>query len=260
MEGGVSPRVGIGALIAALALAAAGCASPAPSPQTSTNTTTAPSASTAPAADNQPVEFPARDGQVRMGRIFGDGPVAVVLSHMGRAGDGQDDWGGYASELAGLGVRALTYEGRRVGMQDSWQDVLGAVDHLVAAGAERIVLAGASIGAMASLRAAGEATPQVRGVIWLAGVRAEEGYDFQPSDVAGLGCPVLFISADKDAHGAARDTREMHGWGSAESGLVIVDSLRHGTDILADGGAAAEQVRTAMTEYVQRAAAAGTAC
>jgi hypothetical protein len=113
---------------------------------------------------------------------------------------------------------------------------------------------------MASLRAAAEETPQVHGVIWLAGVRAEEGYDFHAPDVAGLGCPILFISADKDAHGAARDTRELHGWGPAENELLIVDSLRHGTDILADGGAAAEQVRTAMTEYVQRVAAAGTAC
>jgi fermentation-respiration switch protein FrsA (DUF1100 family) len=88
-----------------------------------------------------------------------------------------------------------------------------------------LVLAGASIGAMASLRAAAEAQPQVGGVIWLAGVRAEEGYDFRAPDVAGLGCPTLFISADKDAHGAARDAREMYGWAPGQSDLLIVDSL-----------------------------------
>jgi pimeloyl-ACP methyl ester carboxylesterase len=249
-------RVGIGALVVPLALVVAGCAAPPPNPATGTTT----ASPTTPAADYRTVEFPARDGEVRTGRVFGAGPVAVVLSHMGRTGDGQDDWTGYASELAGLGVRALTYEGRRLGMEDGWTDVLGAVDHLVGSGAERVVLAGASIGAMASLRAAAEAPPQVAGVIWLAGVRAEEGYDFRPPDVAGLGCPTLFIVGDEDAYGAARDTREMQGWATAGSELLVVNSLRHGTDILADGGPPAEQVRSAMTAFVQRVAGAPTAC
>lgn len=239
----------------AIALVVGGCSSeptPPPAPATSVQSDR-----------HQPIEFSARDGETRSGRLFGDGPVGVVLSHMGRSQDGQDDWAAYARELADRGIRVLTYEGRDR-LENSWQDVLGAADHLVATGAERIVLAGASIGAMASLHAAAQAPRQVGGVIWLAGVREENGYDFQPHDVAGLGCPVLFIAGEGDAHGAARDTRELHGWaetsGETPSELLIVDSIRHGTDILADGGPPATQVRDAMTAFVQHVAGSGTPC
>jgi pimeloyl-ACP methyl ester carboxylesterase len=238
----------------AIALVVGGCSSePAPP--------SAPPPPSTPAQSDryQPVEFAARDGETRSGRLFGDGPVGVVLSHMGRSQDGQDDWAAFASELADRGVRVLTYEGRDR-LESSWQDVLGAADHLVAAGAERIVLGGASIGAMASMHAATQAPPQVSGVIWLAGVREENGYAFQPAGVAGLGCPVLFIAGEGDAYGAARDTRELHGWTTTSNELLIVDSIRHGTDILADGGPPATQVRDAMTAFVQRVAGSGTPC
>ncbi|HYH33086.1 MAG TPA: hypothetical protein VD903_22165 [Pseudonocardia sp.] len=257
------------ALLVVAVLTVAGCAStpspdrPAGAPPSSSTAPsgTAPSgtapSSTAP-ADFRVVEFPARDGQVRSGRLFGDGEAGVVLSHMGRSGDGQDDWAPFARELAARGYRVLTYENRSR-LEGSWQDVLGAADLLAAEGATGIVFAGASIGAMASLRAAREAPGTAVGVLWLAGVRSDSGYDFQQADVAALGCPVLFAAGEDDAYGAAADTRQLAGW-AASPELLVVDSIRHGTDILAEDPAAAGELRAAMLAFVERATAAGQPC
>lgn len=211
-------------------------------------------------ASYREITFDAPDGETRSARLFGDGAVAVVLSHMGRSQDSQDDWTTYAGELAEGGYRALTYGNRDIGQEDSWKDVLGAVEYLTAHGVKQVIVAGASLGAMASLKAANQATDGVAGVIWLAGVNGQSGYEFREADVAGLRCPTLFASAEGDAYGGARSARQLHGWATAESELLIVPGLEHGTDILAEGGQSADRVREAMTSFVGRAARSNARC
>jgi dienelactone hydrolase len=209
-----------------------------------------------PAEGKQPyrrVHFTARDGATRSGRLFGDGRVAIVLSHMGRAGDSQDDWESLAGELARRGYRVLTYE-RRDAFEDVWQDVLGAADYLRDHGADKVIAGGASIGAMASLYAAEQPSSKLDGVIWLAGVLQGSGYDFQEADVAQIACPMYFISGDQDAYGAADAARQLHGWATAPSQLLILRSDRHGTDILDEGGPTARKLMLAMVRFVKRVA------
>jgi dienelactone hydrolase len=176
--------------------------------------------------------------------------MAVVLSHMGRPGDSQDDWVSFAGELAKNGYQALTYE--RGAFGDVWQDVLGAADYLRDNGAETVIAAGASLGAMASLYAAERPRSGLNGVIWLAGVLQNRGYHFQATDVSKIACPILFISGDEDTYGAAGAARQLHDWTTVPSDLLILRSTQHGTDILAEGGSNATRLVNAMLSFIRQ--------
>lgn len=207
-----------------------------------------------------PVAFVARDGEQRSGRLYGDGAVAVVLTHMGRSGDGPGDWAGLAERLSNRGFQALTYR-RRLLYDTMWKDVLGAADYLRKHGAKKVIAGGASVGAMASLRAAEAPGAPIDAVIWLAGVLSDSGYDFRRADVAQLACPVLVISGDKDIYGASTDARLLHGWATAPKQLLILNSVEHGTDIFGEGGSDARQLTRTMLRFVERVAdAPGRSC
>jgi pimeloyl-ACP methyl ester carboxylesterase len=213
-----------------------------------------------PEASFTDVEFTAADGEQRPARLFGSGDVAVVLSHMGDTRSSQEDWAPFAQQLAEAGYRVLTYDNRSE-LSESWNDVLGAVAHLRNDGAETVVVGGASIGAMASLRAAIEPESEINAVLWLAGVLNQSGYEFTEADVADLACPMLIASGSQDSYGAAEDAALLHEWTPDVSELLIVDSIRHGTDILAeDEPAVADELRQAMTDFLDRAAATTTTC
>ncbi|TDD68637.1 hypothetical protein E1262_15425 [Jiangella aurantiaca] len=242
------------ALALLLALCLTGCSGDG-SDDRGSSPSAAPSATT-PAGPYQEIEFTGGDGQPRQGRLFGpdDAPVAVVLSHMGRDGDSQDDWTATAEALAERGHQVLTYQRLRPRFQ-IWQDVVGAVEYLRDHGAERVVVAGASLGAMASLRVALQPSPPTDAVVWVAGGLHSEGMDFDQAAVTGLSCPVLLITGDGDSYGATEDTQQLHAW-LPGSELLVLPTPRHGTDILADGGAPAEQLQTAMLDFVDGVAAA----
>jgi dienelactone hydrolase len=195
--------------------------------------------------------FPAADGQRRSGRLYGDGSAAVVLSHM--SGDGPKNWHSFARRLADEGFQVLAYQ-ERPEFEAVWQDVLGAASYLRDAGAEKVVVAGASIGAMASLRAAEEPGAELDGVIWLAGLLSYNGYDFQQSDVAEVACPTLVIAGADDLYGAAPDARRLHEWLTAPKQLLVLDSAQHGTDIIDDGGPTARRLTDSMLRFVRRVA------
>lgn len=206
------------------------------------------------------VQFTARDGANRPGRLYGEGPVGIVLSHMGRPDDSQDDWADFATELADRGYLVLTYKGRTVTQRSEWQDVLGGVDYLRDNGAETVIAGGASIGAMASMYAAEQPDSHLHGVIWLAGVQQGGGYSFREADIAAITCPMLFISGDEDAYGAADATRQLHDWATAPTELLILQTSRHGTDIFDEGGRNAAELTQAMVNFVEEVVAQPTAC
>ena len=244
------------ALALTLTLSACGEDDPQTPPQSSP-TTESPS----PQTSYTELEFTAEDGEQRSARLFGSGNVAVVLSHMGRGGDDQDDWEQFAEDLAANGFQVLTYDGRQA-LSKSWNDVLGAVGHLRDGGAETVIVAGASIGAMASLQAAVQSGSEINAVLWLAGVLSNSGYHFTESDVSGLACPMLIASGDEDSYGAGEDAVRLHEWTSEVSELLIVESGLHGTEILLEEEpAVADELRQGMTDFLDRVAEApATTC
>ncbi|WP_199435446.1 dihydrofolate reductase family protein [Qaidamihabitans albus] len=254
------------ALVSSLTLVA--CV-PATGPESTTaapsasNPASAGSSSSAEPASYREITFAARDAGRRSGRLFGTGRVAIVLSHMGSSGASQDDWTSFAAELAKHGHQALTYaraaDADLNDFADHWRDVLGAATFLRDNGAEVVIAVGASIGAMASLYAAEQPTNGINAVIWLAGVQQAESYEFTEVDVSSVRCPILFISGEADAYGGAKSARQLHAWAPAGE-LLIIDSGRHGTDILAEDGPNAGTLRRTMLEFVERAAGQKATC
>lgn len=220
-------------------------ATPNPSPKSSASPATPPTSADARAGTSVAVRFKASDGVLLDGREFGTGSVAVVLSHMGGFRDAQGDWYSTAQLLADAGYRAITYNRRGVcpgaelgcsegidTYSEHWMDVVGAIRYAKEQGAREVFVAGASIGAMASLHAALEHPTEVAGLIWLAGILNGSGYHFAEAAVRDLEIPKLFMVADRDRYNAPRAARQLHDWAAEPRHLLVVEGTAHGTDLL----------------------------
>jgi dienelactone hydrolase len=213
----------------------------------------------------EPVSFDAADGVRLTGTVFGEGPVGVVLAHMGRGGDTQADFYPLARALAGRGYVALTYNRRGVcdasrrrcsdGSDDyerSWKDVVGAAGFVRSRGATTVVLIGASIGAMASLYAAVSHRIAPAALIEIGGVNHASGYDFSREQLRGLAAPKLFISSADDIYGGAEAAREWHGWARGPNQLEILPGAAHGTDMLRQGEPTARPLTRLVLRFLSR--------
>jgi pimeloyl-ACP methyl ester carboxylesterase len=212
------------------------------------------------------VHFRATDGVLLDGRLFGSGDKGVVLVHMGRGGDTQNDWAGVARLLARKGFRVLTYDRRGVcirngtgcsrGSDDyasSWKDVVGAVDFLRAKGIEPSVVAGASIGAMASLYAAARHKIAPAGLFEFAGINHASGYDFDRAQIRRIRGLKLFLSARNDVYGGGDAAREWFRWASPPKRLELLPGTAHGTDLLQPGSKVRRRVERVLVQFVTEA-------
>jgi pimeloyl-ACP methyl ester carboxylesterase len=213
----------------------------------------------------EPVIFDAADGVRLTGKVFGEGPVGVVLAHMGRGGDTQADFYPLARELAERGYLALTYNRRGVcdasartcsqGSDDyasSWQDVVGAAEFVRSRGATTLVLIGASIGAMASLHAAVSHQVQPAALIEIGGVNHASGYDFSREQLRALDCAKLFVSSKDDVYAGADAAREWYGWANEPKQLEILPGAAHGTDMLRRGEPTARPLLELVVRFLTR--------
>ena len=205
------------------------------------------------------VFFRASDGVRLEGRLFGDGRVGVVMSHMGRSGDTQADLYPLARRLAAQGYLVLTYNRRGVcprngngcsegfdELSEGWKDVVGAARLLRRRSAERVALLGASIGAMSSVAAAGRGRVEPAALVEIAGVNNLSGYSFAARDLRRIGGEKLFVSSAGDIYGGADAAREWHAWARPPKRLEILGGNQHGTDMLRPD----EPTRTRLTRLV----------
>ncbi len=211
----------------------------------------------------RPVAFTATDGVKLTGAEFGHGPVAVALAHMGRSGDDALDWLPTARMLVERGYKVLLFNRRGVCLAESdicsggsddldehWKDVAGGVQYLRSKGATRVVIGGASIGAMASLFAAMHPSVEVDGVIWFGGI-LDGSYRFTPRTVKNTDAPALLVSTIDDAYGAADSARTLGRWLGERADVVILPGFAHGTDIFAGSPRAARiRFRAALFRYL----------
>lgn len=126
-------------------------------------------------AIGRPVTIPTADGVSLAGLAYGAGATTVILSEMGA--QHQDTWAPVAKALADSApgsVTALSYDFRywrtATDIDDALRerapdDLRAVMAYARAVGAERIVLVGASLGALATLRVAGDAPDVVGAVI-----------------------------------------------------------------------------------------------
>jgi pimeloyl-ACP methyl ester carboxylesterase len=201
------------------------------------------------------------DGGVRLeGRLFGSGAAGVVLAHMG--GGDQSQWLGMAGLLATNGYRVLTFNrrgscpGGELGCSEgnndagSWRDLALVVQRLREAGAQRVVVGGASLGAMESLYALSQGL-DADGLIWVAGIDLYGGVEVT-QQMRGLRVPKLFIAGELD--GEAGDLLRVFKQKAPEpNDVVTLDTGEHGTDILAYAEVAvADQFRQAVLDFLAR--------
>jgi dienelactone hydrolase len=222
----------------------------------------------------EPIAFEGQGGRALSGRLYGSGDPALVLSHMGRTGDNQNDWASTAEYLAAEGFSVLTYNRNGIcdaaGMACSegnddlgstWQEVVGAVQYLHDSGHRQVFVGGASIGAMASLRAAQLIGNRLAGVIWFAGVLDGSGYAFAEDNVSALECPLLIAYGDGDGAAITSAAEQLQGWTSRRSELVSVVSSLHGTDILEDSTSdAAATISASLLNFLRVNADSDSVC
>ena len=243
-------------------LSATAFVSPLPAPS--------PSASSAPRYEE--VEFGAEGGPSLRGRVWSEGRIGVLLAHGFSQGSAQDDWDAslsgnlsFAEDVAGLGYGVLTFDFRgfcdrdgcsegSIELAENWRDIAPAVELLRSRGSERIFLIGASMGGIATFRAADEAEIDLAGIVSLATPQFPSIYyegeppenDVTPQRLQRIEAPKLFVAGASDLQlpaeaplrpgvksvSFAEDARSMFEASGEPSRLEIVDSDAHGSALL----------------------------
>ncbi len=226
-------RVIFSLAVVAVLLAGCGSAAPASTPTTAAAAPTPTTAAVPPAPKE--VTFTTRDGVTLSGTLYGTGTTAVVFSHMS---DGpRSEWRDLPEQLAARGYLTLAYDFRGRGTSggefsppSSPDDVRAAVAYVREQGARSVCLVGASMGAMASAKAA--ATDRPACLVFVAGTTSWEGLEVTDAEMAANDTPKLFISSDEDTfinetlhlYEAAAPPKEKHIYPGGAHGTNLFES------------------------------------
>ncbi len=182
--------------------------------------------------------FTTADGATLHGTLYGSGRTAVIFSTMGA--QQQDTWSKMARAAADAGYLALTYNFRFWVSPTRIQDNLRAyiADDLRAAiafarkqGVQQIVLAGASLGGMATAKVAGES--QAAAVIIMAAPLSAKGLTVRVEDaeVQAMTMPKLFVSSENDNTVAPADARQLVDEAPEPKSIYLYPGTAHGTEL-----------------------------
>ena len=194
------------------------------------------------------VTFDTPDGATITGALYGSGETAVVFSVMGNCRRG---WEELAQLTAAQGLMAFTYPWRDCGrfgptdeaelIQNFVNDARGAVNFVRAQGAENIILAGASLGGLASAKLAIEA--QASGLVIFASPVEIPGWDFR-IDASDLNTdiPKLFLTTENDSVVSPSLSRELYDLAAEPKEWQTYPGYAHGTDLFdSESGEEAQQ-------------------
>jgi pimeloyl-ACP methyl ester carboxylesterase len=203
------------------------------------------------------VRFRASDRARLLGVSLGSGPIGIALGH---ESDGTlCNWMPFARTLARNGYRVLAFDFRGWGSSPGVGaarrarldlDFAAAAARLRKLGAEKIVFAGASLGANAALAAATQVTPRVSAVISLSAADSTFSSRLDGSaTVPRITIPVLFMVAERDS-GFADHARKLYSLTVAvDKQLLIVPGGAHGTFMLR--GITGAEAREAILDFVR---------
>ena len=145
------------------------------------------------------VRFRTEDSEDLWGSIFGDGEIAVILSHM--RGRNQTSWFPFARLASTSGYKVMTFDfrgyGKSTGTRDTRmdRDLEAAVAYVRAKGAKQVILIGASMGGTAAIEIAAEI--DVQGVAALS-PPTSFGRINALGAVSSMLIPLLLIVAEND--------------------------------------------------------------
>lgn len=184
------------------------------------------------------ISFETPDGATISGELYGSGKIAVIFSVMGNCKMG---WREFAQLTAAQArtVMGLTYPWRGCGesgrvdegeLQKFVEDARGAINFVREQGAESIILAGASLGGLASAKLVIES--QASGLFVLASPAEIRDWDFK-IEAADLDTdiPKLFLTAENDTVVPLRSARALYELASEPKEWQIYPSYEHGTDL-----------------------------
>ena len=225
----------VASLLLALLLSSCGEASTtAPTPEIVASAEAGSIAVAIAAPDDTDVTGEDASGVVLQGRIFGSGPVGVILAHM-RPAD-QTAWFPFATRLAATGTfTVLTFDFRGFGKSTGEKEFDHLDTDLAAAyryvseqlGIPTIFLIGASMGGTASLVEAGRLP--VAGVVSISSPAQFETLDALHAVQSGA-IPRLFIASEDDVP-AARSQEQFWANASDPKERQIYPGNAHGTDL-----------------------------
>jgi len=189
-----------------------------------------------PTPASRPISFTTLDDATLGGLLYGSGNTAVIFSVMGNCRQG---WEEMANLVAQNGMMAFTYRWRgckesgtvvEQEIQKFVDDLRGAISFMREQGAEKIILAGASLGGCASAKLAGES--QADGLIVIASPReiTQWGFEIEAADI-DTDIPKLFITAENDNTVPPRNTRELFEIAAEPKEWQTYPGTAHGTDL-----------------------------
>jgi predicted alpha/beta-hydrolase family hydrolase len=139
------------------------------------------------------------------------------------------------------------WRARLLGRASAWEDLAYAVDLLRERGASRVVVGGASLGAMESMYALSQGL-DADGLIWLSGVDLYAGVPVTEL-VRAVHVPKLLAAGEFDGDAVALPAVERVAPPPTE--VVVLDTGEHGTDILEFGDpVAADEFRRSVFDFL----------
>ncbi|MFQ5872621.1 MAG: alpha/beta fold hydrolase, partial [Dehalococcoidia bacterium] len=195
------------------------------------------------------VPFATEDGVTLRGRRFGEGDAFVILAHMFPAE--QTSWYPFASELAGNGYAAFTFDFRGYGASDGERvisdidkDLEAALDLARSGGAKQVFLIGASMGGTASLKVA--AREPVAGVVTISAPVQFMSLDVE-EDVSLVDEPKLFVATEDD-RSAAINASNLFESAQGTKEIKIFSGSAHGTDVF--GSQVGTELEVLLLEFL----------
>jgi pimeloyl-ACP methyl ester carboxylesterase len=204
--------------------------------------------------DGRAVTFSRPDGIVLEGALYGSGATAVILSHMGE--HRQETWWPLVPELVERGYHVLTYNMSfwrngaivHANRNRADDDLAAAMAFMREQGAERLVLIGASLGAIATAREA-DAEDVAAAVIIAARLGPISSLTIQvtPEDIRAIRAPTLFITSEIGDD--ADDAEAMYELAAEPRQLHLFPGRAHGTELF--GGEQAGEFSQLILTFVE---------
>jgi esterase/lipase len=209
----------------------------------------------APAPAARAVSFTATDGVGLTGRSYGAGTTGVVLSNMGD--NDPSRWEAFAPKLAARGYLVLTYSYRYPPGTSSFtsdmarhtvDDLRGAVAHLRSAGTTSVVLAGGSLGGMATAKVA--AVEKATAMVVLAAPVDLDDYGFHvlPAELQA-DLPKLFVASKQDSVVPIAQTERMFSLAGQPKELKTYDGSEHALHLF--DGEHADELEETLIAFVE---------
>jgi alpha/beta superfamily hydrolase len=177
--------------------------------------------------------FKTDDGVTLSNQTFGQGATAGILSNQNA--EARLEWWPLAKTLASRGYLVMTYDYRGIGQsRGSYiprlleHDLVAAIGAAQARGARKIVLIGASLGGLVTMKVAASVHPAA--VVVLSAPRYFKGLSVDPDEARAVTAPRFFAVSSSDANVYA-DVQYLYTTSPEPKQLQVYPSVTHHVDL-----------------------------